>query len=77
MSSLLDGHAARHLFVAGCKTNQGRFYPRFDQVVLLTATAVVDATGSLREVVRMLEAPAEHGRPRPRGATGLHNSPCY
>ncbi len=34
MTSLLAGHTAGHLFVAGCKTNQGRFYPCFDQVVL-------------------------------------------
>lgn len=29
------------LFVSGCKTNQGRFYPRFDHVVLLSAPADV------------------------------------
>jgi dephospho-CoA kinase len=27
----------RTLFVAGCKSNQGRFYPQFEAVVLLTA----------------------------------------
>ncbi len=41
IAGLLAGHADSHLFVAGCKTNQGRFYPRFDQVVLLTAPAGV------------------------------------
>lgn len=29
------------LFVAGCKSNQGRFYPLFDQIVLLSAPAEV------------------------------------
>ena len=29
------------LFLGGCSPNQGRFYPRFDQVVLLTAPAAV------------------------------------
>jgi shikimate kinase len=26
-----------HLFVSGCKSNQGKFYPQFDHVVLLSA----------------------------------------
>lgn len=38
---LLAGHAGGHLFVAGCKTNQGRFYPDFDHVAVLTAPAEV------------------------------------
>ena len=29
------------LFVAGCKSNQGKFYPRFDHIVLLSAPAGV------------------------------------
>lgn len=29
------------LFVSGCVANQGRFYPRFDAVVLLSAPAAV------------------------------------
>lgn len=37
MSDLLQGHAVGSLFVAGCKTNQGRFYGEFDHVVLLSA----------------------------------------
>ena len=41
ITDLLDGHRNGHLFVAGCKTNQGRFYPRFDHVVLLSAPATV------------------------------------
>jgi shikimate kinase len=42
---LLTGHAeaapAEPLFVAGCVSNQGHFYPRFAAVVLLTAPADV------------------------------------
>jgi shikimate kinase len=34
---LLDSHLAGVLYVAGCKSNQGRFYDRFDAVVLLSA----------------------------------------
>jgi dephospho-CoA kinase len=41
MTDLLAGHAGGSLFVAGCKTNQGRFYDRFDHVVLLSAPAEV------------------------------------
>ena len=37
IGDLLFSHGAGHLFVAGCKTNQGRFYPLFDQIVLLSA----------------------------------------
>ncbi|MEY9856638.1 RNase adaptor protein for sRNA GlmZ degradation [Catenulispora sp. GAS73] len=37
ISELLSGHRDGHLFVAGCKTNQGAFYPLFDQVVLFSA----------------------------------------
>lgn len=37
MARLLDAHRGGHLFVAGCATNQGRFYPAFDHVVLLSA----------------------------------------
>jgi dephospho-CoA kinase len=37
MSALLDEHVDGPLFVAGCVANQGRFYPRFDVVVLLSA----------------------------------------
>jgi len=37
IAALLDEHAEGTLFVAGCVANQGRFYPRFDVVVLLSA----------------------------------------
>jgi shikimate kinase len=35
--TLLNDHLTGHLFVGGCKTNQGKFYPLFDHVVLLSA----------------------------------------
>lgn len=35
IADLLTGHHAGKLFVAGCKSNQGKFYPQFDHVVLL------------------------------------------
>jgi dephospho-CoA kinase len=41
IEALLDGHDDGVLFISGCVSNQGRFYPRFDVVVLLTAPANV------------------------------------
>lgn len=41
ISELLAGHRDGALFVAGCKSNQGRFYPQFDQVVLLSVPAEI------------------------------------
>lgn len=38
---LLEGHGEGHLFVAGCRSNQGQLYGRFDAVVLLSAPADV------------------------------------
>jgi shikimate kinase len=37
IAQLLDEHRGGALFVAGCKSNQGRLYDRFDHVVLLSA----------------------------------------
>jgi dephospho-CoA kinase len=37
IAALLDEDSEGALFVAGCVANQGRFYPRFDAVVLLSA----------------------------------------
>jgi dephospho-CoA kinase len=37
IAALLDEHGDGAMFVAGCVANQGRFYPRFDAVVLLSA----------------------------------------
>jgi dephospho-CoA kinase len=39
IAELLDGCGDETVFVSGCVANQGRFYPRFDAVVLLTAGA--------------------------------------
>lgn len=41
ITRLLTGHQHGKLFVAGCKSNQGKFYPLFDHVVLLSAPAEV------------------------------------
>jgi dephospho-CoA kinase len=41
MNDLLRSHDGGRLFVAGCKTNQGRFYAEFDHVALLSAPADV------------------------------------
>jgi len=41
MTRLLAGHHGGQLFVAGCKTNQGRFYDQFDHIALLSAPAEV------------------------------------
>ena len=41
IEELLDTCGDGVLFLAGCVANQGRFYPRFDAVVLLTAPADV------------------------------------
>jgi dephospho-CoA kinase len=39
MAELLADHDDGVLFVSGCVANQGRFYPHFDAVVLLSAPA--------------------------------------
>jgi hypothetical protein len=41
ITKLLDDQRQGTLFVAGCRSNQGRFYPRFDHIVLLSAPAHV------------------------------------
>lgn len=41
MADLLSHHHHGHLFVSGCKSNQGKFYTQFDHVVLLSAPADV------------------------------------
>jgi dephospho-CoA kinase len=42
IADLLTGHHnIGNLFVAGCKSNQGKFYPQFDHIVLLSAPADV------------------------------------
>ncbi len=39
IDALLDQHDDGVLFISGCVSNQGKFYPRFDAVVLLSAPA--------------------------------------
>jgi shikimate kinase len=41
MRVLLERVHPTSLFVSGCKSNQGKFYPLFDHVILLTAPAEV------------------------------------
>jgi len=41
VAELLDENGDGVLFLSGCVANQGRFYPRFDAVVLLSAPADV------------------------------------
>jgi dephospho-CoA kinase len=41
ITRLLASHEHGHLFVAGCKTNQGKFYRQFDHIALLSAPASV------------------------------------
>jgi dephospho-CoA kinase len=41
MLELLDLDEAGTLFIQGCVRNQGKFYPRFDAIVLLSAPAQV------------------------------------
>jgi hypothetical protein len=39
ITRLLASHRHGHLFVSGCKTNQGKFYSQFDHIALLSAPA--------------------------------------
>jgi hypothetical protein len=39
IASLLASHEDGHLFVAGCKTNQRKFYSQFDHIALLSMCA--------------------------------------
>ena len=41
IQDLLSAEDADVLFVSGCSPNQGKFYPQFDHIVLLTAPAAV------------------------------------
>lgn len=41
MADLLARHKDGHLFVAGTSINQGKFYPQFDHIALLSAPADV------------------------------------
>ena len=41
IQALLDENADGTLFIAGCVANQGKFYPRFEAIVLLSAPPAV------------------------------------
>jgi dephospho-CoA kinase len=41
ITRLLASHKHGHLYVAGCKTNQSKFYGQFDHIALLSAPAEV------------------------------------
>jgi hypothetical protein len=60
MSELLDADDDRTLFVQGCVRNQGKFYDRFDAVVVLTAPAhvILDRIGD-RDTNDWGKTPAE------------------
>jgi dephospho-CoA kinase len=61
--ALIDQHEDGVLFVSGCVANQGRFYPRFDAVVLLSAPAeVILERVSTRETNDFGKAEAERNR---------------
>jgi dephospho-CoA kinase len=60
ITALLTAPRVRPLFVAGCKSNQGRFYPLFDHVALLTAPpSVVLARIAARTTNPYGKSPAE------------------
>jgi adenylate kinase family enzyme len=60
ISELLSGGDDGTLFVSGCVSNQGRFYDRFDAVVLLSAPAdVILARIAGRSTNRYGKDPAE------------------
>ncbi|HEV3309829.1 MAG TPA: AAA family ATPase [Chloroflexota bacterium] len=44
IADLLASHTDGSLFVAGCKSNQGKFYTQFDHIALLSAPADVILT---------------------------------
>ena len=73
ITALLATRRHGHLFVAGCKTNQGKFYPQFDHIALLSVPAdvllarIAARTGNLYG-----KHPAER-HPAPTRAPGL---PC-
>jgi predicted ATPase len=59
VTELLADHKHGSLFVAGCKSNQGKVYPQFDTAIeprlRITATIEIDASAPLPRVVHQLE----------------------
>jgi shikimate kinase len=67
IQELLSSDDVEVLFLSGCSPNQGKFYPQFDHIVLLTAPAAV------------LVARLATGRPIPTGSIpmrSLGSLPC-
>ncbi|HYA08955.1 MAG TPA: AAA family ATPase [Gaiellaceae bacterium] len=63
MTDLLARERERTLYVSGCVANQGRFYDRFDAVVLLSAPAdVLLARIESRTTNAFGKSPHERGR---------------
>ncbi len=63
IEELLDQHRQGVLFLSGCVANQGKFYPRFDAVVLLSAPAeVILERVATRETNSFGKSRAERGR---------------
>lgn len=63
IDSLLRQHHEGVLFISGCVANQGRFYSRFDAVVLLSApTDVILERVAMRETNNFGKSDAERNR---------------
>jgi dephospho-CoA kinase len=63
IDALLDEDDDGALFISGCVSNQGTFYPRFDAVVLLSAPAdVILARVGSRETNEFGKSDAERDR---------------
>lgn len=63
IEALLDEHDDGVLFISGCVSNQGAFYPRFEAVVVLTAPAdVIFARVARRETNAFGTRDAERDR---------------
>jgi len=63
ITALLDQHDEGVLFLSGCVANQGKFYPRFDAVVLLSAPVdvILERVGS-RDTNTFGKSESERGR---------------
>jgi dephospho-CoA kinase len=63
VSALLTSAGPAPLFLSGCSPNQGRFYPRLDRIILLTApTPVIRARLATRTTNGFGKDPAELDR---------------
>jgi shikimate kinase len=81
IQDLLSTDDADVLFVSGCSPNQGKFYPQFDHIVLLTAPAAVlverlatrttNPYGKHPDEVARVLALQQTVEPRLRGGAGL------